>query len=219
MAKLGTPIHVNEVTTIAPRCEGEPCHLSLELAMLNHSCRPNCHFVFDGFRFYVHANRNIERGEQLTIRYDDPFSTLRIDMDRRAYKERLWSRYQIKCAKDCICGSDLFWTAFETIIASISKFRNIMEPIETWKKENSAKAVSQRFGDCIPKARKKTMIVVAKKFFSQALGVYTQNTYFMPLNLIDLLCVRYILILEDMRASQCMIDHANAKRKMLYEQT
>ncbi|KAI9598568.1 hypothetical protein BDF19DRAFT_346444, partial [Syncephalis fuscata] len=40
-------------------------------SLLNHSCRPNCIYRFDGVQLQVIAQRPISAGEELTISYID----------------------------------------------------------------------------------------------------------------------------------------------------
>jgi SET and MYND domain-containing protein len=43
--------------------------LYLEMAMLNHSCEPNCCIVFEGSQAVLRTLRVVEEGEELTISY------------------------------------------------------------------------------------------------------------------------------------------------------
>ncbi|XP_071489148.1 N-lysine methyltransferase SMYD2-like [Diadema antillarum] len=63
----------------------------LRASLLNHSCEPNCTFVFDGRRLSVRAIRRIEAGEECSISY---VSTL---LPTRLRQEKLRSVYGFVC--------------------------------------------------------------------------------------------------------------------------
>ena len=143
LATLGTPIHRNEVTIIKPqdgvRIHRNSFYLSLDLAYFNHSCLPNCYFVYDGTNFVVYANRDIKKGDQLFFRYDDPFLTWHLDITQSSYKETLWSRYQIRCHDSCLCNDQSFWSLYDKTHKHLTKIVERMTEINREKDEKKIK--------------------------------------------------------------------------------
>jgi hypothetical protein len=207
--KLGTPIHVNEITSLIPRYDGEPYHLCYELALLNHSCVPNCYYVYDheNGRFYLYAKSNISAGEQLTIRYDDPYSTFRKDMSPEWYTEKLWSRYGIKCPDGCECQTKDFWDVYYKLLEAFLQLEKIRVIITNWKQENPG--TDKKYGEVNKNSTKTALLKKTKQFFHQARRIYRYNRALIPTTSNIQLHVVYLSILEDLCAGQIEIENVN----------
>ncbi len=193
--KLGTPVHVNEITTFIPLYANQPNYLCYEIALINHSCSPNCALLFDGFRFYVTALKPIAKGDQLTIRYDDPFSTLREDMNIVSYPARLWERYGIKCPPDCKCKQTSFWTSYGAVMKVSTKFVALATRMEERLKEGPISPVQ---GDRIKNA--------AQNLHSKAKKIYAYNKEDVPLRFTFRILELHLTVLTKLDGSPLQIE-------------
>lgn len=196
--KLGSSIHVNEITTFTPAFANQPAYLSYEIAMLNHSCSPNCYMLFDGFRFYVVSIRPIGKGEQLTIRYDDPFSTFREDMDQAAYTTRLWDRYGIRCQPGCLCTTAHFWEVYADALKIGQKFFKLRTRVDELK------------GETVSKEKKDTLLNVSQKQYRKANGLPLKDNNYAPPRFLVRVSELYLTILTELDGSPGEISRLKA---------
>lgn len=206
LRKLGTPIHTNEITTIPPAPE-QPFHLCYDMALLNHSCRPNCYFIFDGYRFYLVTNRDIKRGEQLTIRYDDPFSTLRNDVDKKWYHARLWNHYGIKCDDGCVCQSADFWATFDKLMKQCNALVSISTSITDWMNENQNENGTVH---PMPQVKFESLLRIAGNAYGELKKLASSRTDLIPRRFRDQLDDRYIHILTRLGGSEVLVSSIKA---------
>ena len=72
------------------------------VALINHSCEPNAHYVFEGTELRVRASRDIAEGEEVTFSYLGQVGDYE---GRRQLLQKLW---KIRCA--CSVCTECLWT-------------------------------------------------------------------------------------------------------------
>jgi hypothetical protein len=132
LSALQTQLHRVEITSIPNAVPGDAFYLSLELGMVNHSCDPNCYLYYDSTFFYLIALRDLEEGEQLTMRYGDPAATMAKKATKEAYEEELLGRHGISCPSECECKTPEFWGACERVYDAGGGLRSVLAGIAEW---------------------------------------------------------------------------------------
>ncbi|XP_078085645.1 histone-lysine N-methyltransferase SMYD3 isoform X2 [Mustelus asterias] len=98
------------------------------VSLLNHSCDPNCVIVFEGKHLRLHAVRQIEVDEELTVSYIDVMAT---SQDRR---RQLTKQYCFACDckrcemadkdSDLLAGDEHAWKEVEESIPKVEELRS-----------------------------------------------------------------------------------------------
>jgi hypothetical protein len=102
-----------------------------EIAMMNHDCRPNAAYFWDEemMTHYVHAIRDIQPGEEITITYIDN------EKDRETRMRRLKKNWGF----DCDCSACTAHLAFTTESDSrLYQITDIAKTLDDWTLSSSA---------------------------------------------------------------------------------
>jgi hypothetical protein len=163
LKKINRPIHELELygfpkTDIFRQKEFDMC---LEMCYPNHSCRPNCYISTDGVRYYLISLRDIEEGEQLTVRYMDPYSMCLRNLFEQKYKGVLWQYYGITCPRNCLCDSQSFWSVFSNAERLFEKYEVINKIVQ---------------GGAGKTPNPRTLVNRTKKVVKELHGIYFRNS-------------------------------------------
>lgn len=102
-----------------------------EIAMLNHDCRPNAAYSWDEemMTHYVHAIRDIQPGEEITITYIDN------EKDRKARMARLKRNWGFDCGCSACTAHPAFVTESDSRLCQIT---DLAETLDDWTSSSSA---------------------------------------------------------------------------------
>jgi len=98
-----------------------------EAAMINHSCRPNCHVLFDGLRLQLRSIKKLRKEEEVTISYIELAST---SAERRAALRNGYF-FQCSCPACCTTATDEMHILEKELTALVCPKKDCKESLYT----------------------------------------------------------------------------------------
>lgn len=141
------------ITSLPPMYDPGNLDICFTVCMLNHSCKPNVYLYGLDYRYLVLSLTNINAGDQLLIRYDDPYAVLKHKTEEENqtylwtpedaqewYINRLNNQYGIVCPETCDCHNIEYWKHY-IMIARLTEelYDQVKEQAEVFKKKGTIK--------------------------------------------------------------------------------